>query len=114
MDTDCIFCKIVAGDIPADILFQDEDLLAFNDINPQAPKHFLVIPKRHIAGPAAVTAADQGLMGKLMHTAAELAREQGLTDGFRFVINNGESAGQTVFHIHLHVLGGRDMTWPPG
>lgn len=114
MDTNCIFCKIIAGDIPADIVYQDDDLLAFNDINPQAPRHILVIPKKHITGPADISDADEALIGNLMHRGAIIAREQGLEDGFRFVINNGESAGQTVFHIHLHVLGGRDMNWPPG
>ena len=114
MESDCIFCKIIAGDIPANILYQDDDVLAFHDINPQAPRHFLVIPKKHIKDPASATSSDQALMGKLFLKGAELARSEGLDDGFRLVINNGASAGQTVFHIHLHVLGGRNMQWPPG
>jgi len=114
MEQDCIFCKIVAGDIPAEIIYQDDDVLAFRDINPQAPTHFLVIPKRHIKDPASLVDDDRGLVGELMLTGARLAKEQGLENGYRMVINNGAKAGQTVFHIHLHVLGGRNMHWPPG
>jgi len=111
---DCIFCKIIAGDIPATLLYEDEDVIAFNDISPQAPTHILVIPRRHITGPGALTKADQALIGKLVIKGTELAEEVGLDNGFRLVMNNGESAGQTVFHLHLHVMGGREMTWPPG
>ena len=114
MSQDCIFCKIIAGDIPATLLYEDEDVIAFNDISPQAPTHILVIPRRHIAGPGALTKADQALIGKLVIKGTELAEEVGLDGGFRLVMNNGESAGQTVFHLHLHVMGGREMTWPPG
>ncbi|NQV43003.1 MAG: histidine triad nucleotide-binding protein [Candidatus Marinimicrobia bacterium] len=114
MSQDCIFCKIIAGDIPATLLFEDDDILAFNDISPQAPTHILVIPRKHITGPGALTEADQTLIGKLVVKGTQLAAKVGLDDGYRLVMNNGEKAGQTVFHLHLHVLGGRVMTWPPG
>ena len=114
MSNECIFCKIIAGDIPAQLLYEDEDILAFNDISPQAPTHILVIPKKHIKGPAAVTDSDQPLIGKLVKIGTDLAEKAGLQNGFRLVMNNGENAGQTVFHLHMHVLGGRPMTWPPG
>ncbi len=113
MENSCLFCKIINGEIPANNVFEDEEILAFHDINPEAPLHFLVIPKKHISGPGAVTATDQQLIGKLMQKGAELAKESGFDD-FRFVVNNGAKAGQTVFHFHLHVLGGRALTWPPG
>ncbi|MCF7807537.1 MAG: histidine triad nucleotide-binding protein [Candidatus Marinimicrobia bacterium] len=114
MSQDCIFCKIINGDIPADVLYQDDDVLAFNDISPQAPTHILVIPKNHISGPEALGESDETLVGKLVRVGTDLAKERGLTDGYRLVMNNGERAGQTVFHLHMHVLGGRTMTWPPG
>ncbi len=114
MNQECIFCKIIAGDIPAQLLYKDEDVVAFNDISPQAPTHILVIPRKHITGPDALTEADQPLMGKLTKLATDLAKEAGLTDGFRLVMNNGDQAGQPVFHLHMHVLGGRSLTWPPG
>lgn len=114
MSQECIFCKIIAGDIPATLLYEDEDVLAFNDISPQAPTHLLVIPRKHITGPSALTDADQVLIGKLIKKGTELAAEVRLDDGYRLVMNNGEKAGQTVFHLHLHVLGGRVLTWPPG
>lgn len=114
MSQDCIFCKIIAGDIPAKLLYEDDDVIAFNDISPVAPTHILVIPRKHIVGPAALTEADQALTGKLLKVGTDLAAQTGLEDGFRLVINNGKNAGQTVFHLHLHVLGGRTMTWPPG
>lgn len=114
MSQDCIFCKIIAGDIPATLVYEDDEIIAFNDISPQAPTHILVIPRKHITGPAALTDADQALIGKLVKTGTDLAAQAGLEDGFRLVMNNGESAGQTVFHLHMHVLGGRQMTWPPG
>ena len=112
--SDCLFCKIAAGDIPADKLYEDDDILAFWDISPQAPKHFLVIPKKHLEDAESVQQEDEQLMGKIIRKAGELALENGVTDGYRLVINNGANAGQVVFHIHLHVLGGRPMTWPPG
>jgi len=114
MTQECIFCKILDGDLPVDLLYEDEDVAAFNDISPQAPTHILVIPRKHISGPAALKEADQDLIGKLVKVATDLARQVGLNDGYRLVMNNGERAGQTVFHLHLHLLGGRSMTWPPG
>ena len=111
---DCLFCKIVAGDIPAEKLYEDDDIIAFWDIAPQAPKHFLVIPKKHIVGPATVAEEDEVLIGKMMRVGAKVANEQGIGNGFRTVFNNGATAGQTVFHIHMHILGGRDLQWPPG
>ena len=114
MSTHCLFCKIIAGEIPADKLYEDEEFLAFRDISPQAPVHFLVIPKKHIVGPAFMEAEDEQLIGRMMRVGARLAQDLELVDGFRMVFNNGAAAGQTVFHIHLHVLGGRQMQWPPG
>ena len=113
MSNDCLFCKIIAGDIPANKLYEDDDIFAFWDISPQAPKHFLVIPKKHISGPSDVSENDAELIGRLIKKGGELARENG-TPGYRLVFNNGAEAGQTVFHIHMHVLGGRAMSWPPG
>lgn len=112
-DNDCIFCKIIQGDIPAAKLFEDEELLAFRDISPAAPLHFLVIPKKHISGPAAVHEEDDRLIGKMLRIGGEIANKEGF-EAFRAVFNNGERAGQTVFHIHLHIIGGRELTWPPG
>ncbi|MDO9043587.1 MAG: histidine triad nucleotide-binding protein [Desulfocapsaceae bacterium] len=114
MNKHCLFCKIIAGEIPADTLYEDDEFLAFRDISPQAPVHFLVIPKKHIAGPAFMEEEDEQLIGKMMRVGAQLAKDLELVDGFRMVFNNGAAAGQTVFHIHLHVLGGRQMQWPPG
>ncbi|MCG8412672.1 MAG: histidine triad nucleotide-binding protein [Pseudomonadales bacterium] len=112
---DCLFCKIVAGDIPADIVYQDADVTAFRDINPAAPTHILVIPNKHIAAINEASAEDQALLGKLLLVANQIAEQEGLAeDGFRYVINTGGHGGQTVFHIHLHILGGRQMDWPPG
>ena len=110
---DCIFCKIIRGEIPANKLYEDDDILAFWDINPQAPKHFLVIPKKHIAGPGSMEVDDETIIGRVTRKAAELAEANGVSE-FRLVMNNGAQAGQTVFHIHMHVLGGRALTWPPG
>jgi len=111
---DCLFCKIAQGDIPADKLYEDENILAFRDISPQAPVHFLVIPKKHISGPADIGENDENMMGQLLRTGATLAAREGIGDGYRIVFNNGAEAGQTVFHLHMHVLGGRPMSWPPG
>ena len=109
----CIFCSIIKGDIPAEILFSDESVLAFKDVNAQAPQHFLVIPKKHIS--TANDATDELLMGKLSITAANIAKKQGFSEnGYRLVMNCNGDGGQTVSHIHLHCLGGRQMTWPPG
>lgn len=114
MSEHCLFCKIIKGQIPANKLYEDDDLLAFHDISPQAPVHFLIIPKKHIVGPAFIEAEDELLIGKMLRTGARLAAELGLVDGFRLVFNNGAAAGQTVFHIHLHIPGGRQLQWPPG
>ena len=111
----CIFCKIVEGEIPAKKVYEDEDVLVFHDINSVAPVHVLIIPKKHLAKIADITINDAVLMGKLMLTARKVAEQLGVAEsGFRLVINNGESANQTVFHLHIHLIGGRAMTWPPG
>ncbi len=110
----CLFCKIAAGIIPAKRLHEDAHSLAFADIHPQAPVHVLVIPKEHLASTAHATAEHAALLGHLLATAAHLAEQQGLTRGYRLVINTGEDGGQTVDHLHVHLLGGRPMTWPPG
>ena len=113
--TDCLFCKIIAGQIPASIVYQDDRVVAFNDINPQAPTHVLVVPRRHLASLNDLTAEDDGLVGEIVRRGAALAKAAGHADrGYRTVFNCNADAGQTVFHIHLHVLGGRTMTWPPG
>ena len=110
---DCIFCLIIKGDIPAQMLYSDESVLAFRDVNAQAPEHFLVIPKEHIA--TANDATDELIMGKLIITATNIAKELGFAEqGYRLVMNCNSDGGQTVSHIHLHCLGGRQMTWPPG
>ena len=111
---DCLFCKIVAGQVPVARLHEDEDTLAFADIHPQAPVHVLVIPKRHIASHAAALPEDAGLLGRLYAAAGEVARAEHLDNGYRLVVNTGADGGQTVEHLHLHVLGGRPMGWPPG
>lgn len=111
----CIFCRIVEGSIPAKIVYQDEHTLAFDDINPQAPVHTLVIPKRHVPSVLELAEADRVLLGHLLLTCSRIAKEKGLLEtGFRVVANTGRDGGQTVFHLHLHVMGGRHMTWPPG
>lgn len=110
--SDCLFCKIVAGDIKPHVVFEDDSLLAFRDISPQAPVHVLIIPKRHIA---TLNELDEPeLAGKLLLTAAKIAQQEGLDNGYRTVINCNENGGQTVYHLHVHVLGGRQMSWPPG
>lgn len=111
---DCIFCKIVKGEIPSKRVFEDEFSLAFHDIEPKAPTHILVIPKKHVASLAEAGPADEALLGRLLLTAAEIAREQQLGRGYRVVISTGPEGGQTVDHLHLHVIGGRQMNWPPG
>ncbi len=113
--SDCLFCKIAAGQIPAKIVHQDDETVAFMDINPQAPTHLLVIPKKHIPTLNDLTPADDALLGRLHRVAAKLAADRGIAaEGWRAVVNTNRGAGQTVFHIHVHVLGGRAMTWPPG
>lgn len=113
-DMDCLFCKIVAGTIPSSAVYQDEKCYAFADIKPQAPVHFLVVPREHIPSLAHVNGEHKELLGHLLTTAAEIARSKGLSNGYRVVINAGEQGGQTVDHIHVHVLGGRYLSWPPG
>jgi len=111
----CIFCKIIAGEIPGKKLYEDDEMLAFFDINPMAPVHFLVIPKKHIESLFVLEEADAALAGRLLHKAQELAREQGCEEkGGRFVINAKTDGGQTVYHLHIHFLGGRALGWPPG
>ena len=111
---DCLFCKIVAGQIPAKRLHETADTLAFADIHPAAPVHVLVIPKRHIRSHAHALPADAALLGTLLATAGDIAREQQLENGYRLVVNTGPDGGQTVDHLHVHILGGRPMGWPPG
>jgi histidine triad (HIT) family protein len=112
---DCLFCKIINGDIPANILHRDDKVVAFNDINPQAPIHLLIIPMKHISTLNDLQEEDNALTGHMMQTAKKLAAEHGIAEeGYRVVMNCNAGAGQTVFHLHLHVLGGRRMTWPPG
>ena len=112
---DCLFCRIVAGTIPATLVHQDEHLVAFRDINPQAPMHVLIVPRRHVASLNELTESDDQIVGEMVRRAAAIARSNGFADrGYRTVFNCNAEAGQTVFHIHLHVLGGRPLTWPPG
>jgi histidine triad (HIT) family protein len=113
--SNCLFCRIVNREVPGSIVYEDERILAFNDINPQAPTHILIVPKRHIASLNDLTAEDDQVIGELVRRAAVLAEERGISaGGFRTVFNTNRDAGQTVFHIHLHLLGGRSMQWPPG
>lgn len=113
VDEDCLFCKIVAGDIPGDVVLSTDQVLAFRDLHPAAPTHVLVVPRDHAANAAETATADPSLVGALVGAAAEVAAQEGLAD-YRLVFNTGEGVGQSVFHTHLHVLGGRSMTWPPG
>jgi histidine triad (HIT) family protein len=113
--TECLFCKIVSRTIPAVLIYEDDMVIAFDDINPQAPAHTLVIPRKHLASMAELRDSDVELLGRLMSAGNTIARQKGIADsGYRFVVNTGAHGGQTVFHIHLHVLGGRHMAWPPG
>ncbi|MCG5534982.1 histidine triad nucleotide-binding protein [Ectothiorhodospira mobilis] len=113
--TDCIFCRIAQGEIPSDTVYEDDEVLAFRDLNPQAPVHILVIPKRHIATLNDLSAEDAGLVGRLHWVAAQLARQEGIAeDGYRTVLNCNPAGGQSVYHLHLHLLGGRQMAWPAG
>ncbi len=112
---DCIFCKIASGEMPAKIVYQDERAVAFEDINPQAPVHILIIPRKHIATVLEIEEGDGELLGHLFGVANRIAREREIAErGFRLLMNCNREAGQTVFHIHLHLLGGRTMGWPPG
>lgn len=112
--SDTIFTKIINKEIPADIVFEDDSCIAFHDVNPQAPTHILVIPKIQIARLAEAGEGDQALLGHLMLKTREIAKSLGFEDAYRVVINNGEGAGQTVFHLHIHLLAGRPFSWPPG
>ncbi len=112
---DCLFCRIINREIPSSIVYEDDRLIAFNDINPQAPTHVLILPKRHIASLNDLTPADDAIVGEMARRAAAIALEKGISaGGYRTVFNTNRDAGQTVFHIHLHLLGGRAMHWPPG
>ncbi len=111
----CLFCRIIAGELPASLVHQDEHIVAFNDINPQAPTHVLVVPRRHIASLNELSPEDDRLVGEMLRRAAAIAAERGIAAaGYRTVFNTNAGAGQTVFHIHLHLLGGRSLGWPPG
>jgi histidine triad (HIT) family protein len=114
MSSDCLFCSIVSREIPATLVHETDRVLAFRDIAPQAPVHVVVVPKDHHADVSALTAADPTLAGELLTAVADIARAEGLTQGFRTVLNSGADGGQTVFHVHAHVLGGRGLAWPPG
>jgi len=111
---DCLFCKIGAKKIPGKIVYEDDRIFAFEDINPQAPVHILICPRKHFVSLTDASQEDESLLGHILLVAANLARERQLLDGYRTVFNNGRGAGQTVFHLHLHLLGGRSFRWPPG
>lgn len=115
MGVDCLFCKIIAGEIPASIIYEDSHLVVFKDIDPQAPQHFLIVPKKHIATTLDLTTDDNELVGHIYQVAGKLAHDLGFADeGFRVVNNCNDAGGQTVWHLHFHLLAGRSMTWPPG
>ena len=115
MSDTCLFCRIITREIPASIVYEDDRVLAFNDINPQAPTHVLVVPKKHIATLNDLAAGDDQIVGEVVRRAAAIAADRGISaGGFRTVFNTNKEAGQTVFHIHLHLIGGRSMHWPPG
>ncbi len=115
MSPDCLFCKIIAGTLPATLVHKDDHLTAIRDINPQAPTHILVLPNRHIVSISEAERGDEPLLGALLRAASQLAEKEGLMpDGYRLVVNTGPNAGQSVFHLHVHLLGGRRMRWPPG
>lgn len=111
---DCIFCRIVRREAPARIIYQDDEVTAFHDAHPQAPVHVLIVPNRHIVGIAQTRPEDAPLLGKMLVVARQLAEELNVTDGYRLVVNSGPLSGQSVFHLHLHLLGGRPLRWPPG
>lgn len=111
---DCLFCRIIRGEIPARKTYEDEHTYAFEDINPQAPTHVLVVPKKHIRGLKEASGEDAEIVGRCHLAAAQIARERGIEDGYRTVLNVGPRAGQSVFHLHVHLLGGRSLHWPPG
>ena len=115
MSEDCLFCKLISGEIPATEVYRDDDIFAFEDINPIAPTHILVIPIKHLSDIKSANEDDQELIGKMLLIANQIATEKGLADdGFRYVINTGKNGGQTVYHLHLHIIGGRSLSWPPG
>jgi histidine triad (HIT) family protein len=112
--SDCLFCKIIAGQIPSKKVYEDDRVLAFEDIDPKAPTHVLIIPKQHIVGLNTATPEDADIIGYINLVAARIGRERKIEDGYRTVLNVGPKSGQSVFHIHLHLIGGRDLKWPPG
>jgi histidine triad (HIT) family protein len=114
VSTNCLFCKIAAKQIPSKMVYEDPELFAFEDINPQAPTHILICPRKHFESLTQASPQDQAVLGRLQLVAAQIARERNLLDGYRTVLNSGEGAGQTIFHLHLHLLGGRNFRWPPG
>jgi len=110
----CLFCQIASGERPATIVQRSDDVVAFRDIHPQAPTHILIIPVKHIVSVAEASVEDEGLIGRMISVAREIAQQENLSRGYRLVINTGSQAGQSVFHLHVHLLGGRAMQWPPG
>jgi histidine triad (HIT) family protein len=112
--TDCIFCRIIKGEIPSKKVYEDDHVYAFEDLDPQGPTHVLVIPKKHIRGLKEASAEDAELVGRCHLAAAQIARQRGIEDGYRTVLNVGREAGQSVFHLHVHLIGGRKLSWPPG
>lgn len=114
-EQDCLFCKILAGDIPADVIYESDSAIAFRDVNPKAPVHVLIIPRKHIATINDLDSSDEAMVGSMIMAAKEIAYDEGLADdGYRVVMNCNQAAGQSVFHIHMHMLGGRTLAWPPG
>lgn len=111
---DCLFCKIINGDIPSAKVYEDETVFAFRDIEPQAPVHILIVPKQHIKSAAEITSENSAVVAHIFEVAAKIAEDEGLSDGYRIVNNCGDSAGQTVKHLHFHLMGGREFTWPAG
>jgi histidine triad (HIT) family protein len=111
---DCLFCKLVQGKIPAKKVYEDEHTFAFEDIDPKAPTHVLIVPKKHLTGLKEATAADAEIIGRCHVTAAKIAKDRKIEDGYRTVLNVGPKSGQSVFHLHVHLIGGRDLRWPPG
>jgi histidine triad (HIT) family protein len=112
--SDCLFCKIVEGEIPAKKVYEDEHTFAFEDIDPKAPTHVLIVPKKHFAGLKEATGSDAEIIGRCHLTAAKIAKDRNIEEGYRTVLNVGPKSGQSVFHLHVHLLGGRDLLWPPG
>lgn len=112
--SECTFCRVVQGETSSHVVYQDEDVTAFHDLHPRAPVHILIVPNRHIVGAAQVEPEDAALLGKLFVVARRLAEQEGIVNGYRLVVNNGPLAGQSVFHLHMHLLGGRPLGWPPG